>query len=85
MSLCMPAKKPGYSVRLWVTNEDLERLKKLSEVTELSQVEIMTRILHAGVVACANNGNRIALPLSFEIQDTKLDRIINETSPPKRK
>jgi hypothetical protein len=64
----MPSKKPGNSVRLWVSNEDLERLKAISERTELTQVEIMTRILHAGVEAIYRQ-DFLTLPLRFASLD----------------
>jgi hypothetical protein len=62
----MPSKKPGYSVRLWVSNDDLEKLKGLADRTEITQVEIMTRIMHAGVEAVSQTGV-LTLPLRFEI------------------
>ena len=65
----MPAKKPGNSVRLWISNEDLEHLKALSEVTEVTQTELMTKILHSGIKAIVENNYRLMLPLTFKMVD----------------
>lgn len=80
-------KKPiaGYSVRAWVTKEDLERFKDLSEATGMQQSEIMTRILHAGIEALSEK--RLTLPLQFTLksEETPTDRrasrvILNDES-----
>lgn len=67
----MPKKplKAGYSVRAWVTLEDLERYKKLAEATGMPQSEIMTRILHAGIEALSEE--RLVLPLQFSVLHEK--------------
>jgi len=53
-------------------NGDIESLKKLSEETKLSQVELMTRILHSGINAIVDNGYRLHLPLKFALSETAL-------------
>jgi hypothetical protein len=60
--------KAGYSVRVWVNNEDLERYKKLSERTDLAQTEIMTKVIHAGIEALIADGFRLNLPVEFEVK-----------------
>lgn len=68
----MPTKPiAGYTVRVWITNADLDRLKSLSEATELSQSELMTRIMHAGIEA-VSVANRLSIPLRFRLEETML-------------
>lgn len=62
----MPGKKAGISVRLWISEDDQKLLRELSDNTQLSQVEIMTRILHSGVEAVSERGF-LTLPLRFKI------------------
>lgn len=60
--------KAGYSVRVWLSNDDLERFKNLSEKTDLAQTEIMTKMLHAGMQAVVDDGFRLNLPVEFEVR-----------------
>ena len=86
----MGAPKSGYSVRAWLEPADIQAMKILSDRTGLKAVELQSRILSAGIRAVVENGNRITLPLEFEIvkegQPTPPARSIslNET-PPKKK
>lgn len=80
----MPAKKPGYSVTLWLNNEDIEHLKRLSEATQIKQTDLMSRILHAGLKTIVENNYRLILPLSFRFSEgeEKEDRRASSKSPP---
>ncbi|WCJ58870.1 hypothetical protein NXS98_14250 [Fontisphaera persica] len=61
----------GTTRRLYIADEDLERLKRLSDETNLGQTEILTQIVHAGLVSLEANQNRITFPLRFKILDQK--------------
>jgi hypothetical protein len=71
MVAIVPIKKPSYGVKVWIGSEDIERLQKLAEVTGLSQVELMSRIVHSGVTAIAEAGFRLSLPLNFEMKEAE--------------
>jgi hypothetical protein len=49
----------------------LTRLKALAEKTQLSQVEIMTRILHSGIETVHERGF-LTLPLKFLIAEQEM-------------
>ncbi|MCX8156625.1 MAG: hypothetical protein N3J91_09295 [Verrucomicrobiae bacterium] len=69
----------GTTRRLYLTDEDLMRLKKLSETTNLSQSEILTQIVHAGLVSIEANQNRIVFPLRFKILDREEETMRHHT------
>ena len=57
-------------VRVNLSIEAEEQLSKLhSAIESLSETDIMTTILAAGLKACAQNGYRMPLPLKFKIAD----------------
>jgi hypothetical protein len=62
-------RKPGYTVRVFVSNEDIEHLRRLSETTGVNQSDIQARILSAGIAAVVANGYRLSLPLTLHIAD----------------
>ena len=57
----------GNSLRLYLRDEDLKALSALTEALEISQTEVMSRIMTAGIRALAEQGNRMPLPLRFEV------------------
>ena len=61
-------KLAGYSVRVWITREDVELFQELSKLTGLSQTELQTRVLHAGIHALTGRAF-ITLPLSFTVKE----------------
>jgi hypothetical protein len=71
--------RPGYQLRVWITNEDLAILKRFAEETESQQTEILTRIVHAGLQGIKNEKHLI-LPLKFTLlkNDTHSDLHANE-------
>lgn len=65
----------GNTRRAYLSDEDMELLKQISVATGLSQVEVLTQVIHAGLGAIEDNGRRISLPLRFEtIQEQMLLR-----------
>jgi hypothetical protein len=77
----VPAKNPGYSVRLWLGNEELEDVAKTAERTGLKKVEVMNRMMAAAIKAVRENGYRLSLPLEFQIveEEPSVERIeLNE-------
>lgn len=55
----------GNTLRLYVKDEDLEALSHLTEKLEITQTEIMSRIMTAGIRALKDNQYRMPLPLAF--------------------
>lgn len=60
----------GNTLRLYLKDEELEALQKLAEVLEIPQTEIMSRIMTAGIRAIREAGNRMPLPLKFEVVES---------------
>ena len=61
-------KRPPRQVRL---EEDLEsEIKKIAEVTDLSQIEIIRQTIKAGVLAIKANGYKLPLPLRLQVAET---------------
>lgn len=63
----MTTEKKGTAARLYIGDAEIKILKELSEATNLSQTMVMSQIVTAGLRACAEAGNRLPLPLSFQI------------------
>lgn len=66
----MPPEKhsPGHQLRVWITNEDLEKLKRLSETTDAAQTDLLTKIVHAGIAALIEfDSGSIVLPIKFRV------------------
>lgn len=63
----MAAQTKGNTLRLYLRDEELEGLRKLTEALEISQTEVMSRIMTAGIRALREAGNRMPLPLKFEL------------------
>jgi hypothetical protein len=59
----------GNTLRLYLRDEDLQTLQQLTEVLEIPQTEIMGRIMTAGIRAIKEAGNRMSLPLKFQISE----------------
>jgi hypothetical protein len=52
-----------------MTDSSLEYLSAAAQATNLSQTEILSQVVNAGLVAIAQNGNRMTLPLAFTIAE----------------
>jgi hypothetical protein len=65
----MAAPTKGNTVRLYLRDEELEALQQLTEALEISQTEIMGRIMTAGIRALKEAGNRMPLPLRFQVAE----------------
>ena len=63
----MLTQKKGKHVRLYVLEEDEPLLEKLASATGLTQTMVLTVIVSAGIKACSQLGNRLPLPLKFQI------------------
>jgi len=59
----------GNTLRLYLRDDEMEALQKLTEVLEIPQTEIMSRIMTAGIRAIREAGNRMPLPLRFHISE----------------
>lgn len=57
----------GAARNLYLTDDDVKMVQAISEAVDLPQVQVLTRILHAGLVAVQKNGNRLSLPLEFQL------------------
>ncbi len=63
----MATQTKGNVLRLYVKDEDLEGLKAITEAVEISQTEVMSRIMTAGIRALREAGDRLPLPLRFQV------------------
>jgi hypothetical protein len=57
------------TLRLYLSNDDLKALGELTESLEISQTEVLSRLVASGIRACVEAGNRMPLPLKFKIAD----------------
>jgi hypothetical protein len=58
-------KRPPKQVRL---DPEIEsEVKKIAEVTNLTDIEIIRQMVRAGVLAIKNNGYKMELPLQLEV------------------
>jgi hypothetical protein len=73
----MATQTKGNTLRLYLRDDELELLQKLTEVLEIPQTEIMSRIMTAGIRAIRDAGNRMPLPLRFGI----LEALPEESKP----
>jgi hypothetical protein len=65
----MPNQTKGNTLRLYLRDEDLQALGQLTEALEISQTEVMSRIMAAGIRSLMENGKRMPLPLKFRIAE----------------
>ena len=72
MLLDMATQTKGNVLRLYVKDEELVALKAITEAVEISQTEVMSRIMTAGIRALHVAGNRLPLPLKFQIVEESL-------------
>jgi hypothetical protein len=63
----MAAQTKGNTLRLYLRDEEMEALQRLTEVLEIPQTEIMSRVMTAGIRALKDAGNRMPLPLKFQV------------------
>lgn len=55
--------------RLYLNDEDSALMQRAAEVTELSQSELMSKLMAAALRAVAQNDYRLPLPLRFQISE----------------
>ena len=67
--MAQKAQTKGNVLRLYLKDEDLEILKALTEAVEIPQTEVMSRIMTAGLRSLRAAGNRMPLPLKFEVAE----------------
>lgn len=53
--------------RIYLTSDDYDRLSILAKTIELKPSEALQKIVHAGLLALRENGNRMPLPLRFTL------------------
>lgn len=63
----------GNVLRLYIKDEDLRILQAITEAVEIPQTEVMSRIMTAGLRALKEAGNRLPLPLKFQVSEGVLD------------
>jgi len=63
----MKANLKGKQVRIYVDDESEAILAKISELTGATDTFLTSQILRAGLRSCRDAGNRLPLPLRFEI------------------
>ena len=83
-------KTKGTARNLYLSDRDLHHLQAVSTAVEMTQVQVLSRIVHAGLEALAAEGNRLPLPLKFHIiepqpQIMRAEERPAPTLPPKRK
>ena len=64
--------------RLYLNEEDTELMTRAARTTELSQSELMSKLMSAALRAIARNDNRLPLPLKFQILEGLEDLPIRE-------
>lgn len=69
----------GTSRRVWLQDAEMESLKKLSEDTELDQTDVLSKIIRAGLMALAANGNTFSEPMRFALLAKHETNRLNET------
>lgn len=55
--------------RLYLNDEDTALMQRAAEVTELSQSELMSKLMSAALRAVAKNDYRFPLPLRFAVSE----------------
>lgn len=66
----MDITKKGKPTRLLIYEVDEPLLEKLCENTGLTTTDVLSKIVHAGLVALEENGYRMSLPLRFSLSDS---------------
>lgn len=57
----------GTARRLYLRGDDLARMDRIAKTTGLSQTELMTQILHAGIYAIEEQGGMLFLPFRLRV------------------
>ena len=70
----MAAATKSNTFRLYLNEEDTALMRKAAETTELSQADLMSKLMSAALRSVALNQFRFPLPLKFEIVDGIPDR-----------
>ena len=60
------AKMKGTSRVVWMSDEDVKTLQAISDMVDLPQTQVISRIVAAGLKSIAANGNRFEVPLRFQ-------------------
>ena len=82
--LMMDEHKKGETRRVSLSDETVDRLKELAAHTGLTQIEILSKVASAAILAVHRNGKRITFPLEFEVREDSLilrDKPSNKRTP----
>ena len=74
-------KTKGTARNLYLSDRDLQHLQAVSTAVEMTQVQVLSRIVHAGLEALAAEGNRLPLPLRFAIVVPQPQTLLAEDRP----
>lgn len=77
----MAATTKANTYRVYLNDENAGMMGAICEATELSQSELLTKLVVAGLQCVKANNNRIVLPLRFSMSEAPLE----PTSSPIRK
>jgi len=77
----MAATTKANTYRVYLNDENAGTMGAICQATELSQSEVLTKLVVAGLQCVKANGYRITLPLRFSMTETPLE----SESPPNRK
>ncbi len=69
----MAATTKANTYRVYLNDENAGMMSDICEATELSQSELLTKLVIAGLQCVKANGCRITLPLRFGMLDAALD------------
>lgn len=67
LSMATPTKPNIY--RVYLNAGDVELMKKICEVTELGQSELLSKLMVSAIRSVADNNCRFPLPLKFAVMD----------------
>jgi hypothetical protein len=65
------AKIKGTSRVVWMGDDEIKILQTTSDNVDLPQTQVLSRIVSAGLKAIASTGNRLDLPLKFNVVKTE--------------
>lgn len=75
-------KKELKQIRFYVNDDDAEILERLTANTGQKDTWLATQLMHAALCAVEQSGNRLMLPLRFQIEGLS---VAKEAPLPKRK
>lgn len=69
----MAATTKANTYRIYLNDENAGMMGDICQATELSQSELLTKLVVAGLQCVKANNNRITLPLRFSMADAPLE------------